>query len=199
MDKMLLSRVKKFFKKLNSLDIKVVIFDLDLTASKMHSLGVLPRDQLKKFICSASEDFKTIVPLLYKRNFKLAIATFNDEAIYRFIDQNGGIFLPNENEKFQSKDLIAGEELVRKFLSYNFDEEIANSFFIAAYNPNLHDEDDDVSKNSHLSRISDFFKVNKSKCLLFDDKEENVESFKSNAFLVKGENGFKLDDFIFSK
>ena len=63
-------------------DIKVVSFDMDLTAVARHSRGRLKRgDDLKEYLSHATDAFQALVPALHQHGFHyLSIASHSDEA-----------------------------------------------------------------------------------------------------------------------
>ncbi|MES1917999.1 hypothetical protein MHBO_000033 [Bonamia ostreae] len=192
------NRFTKFIDNLNKLNAKVVVFDLDLTASKIHSFGALCRIDFDKYVESASSDFVEIVPLLIEKGFELAIATFNDEHIKKLFPL---LSLNLRNNRLDGmprdpNDIIAGEELVIAFLDHHFGEEIRSKFVIVAKNPNFYSAEK-VDKEEHIKEIADKFNVNINDCVLFDDQIANVEGARFPAFLVDGEDGFKLEHFKF--
>jgi len=172
-------------------NIKVVVFDMDLTIVTKHSRGCLPRILLKSFINNTSNDFIYFARSLHRRGIKLAIATHSDSYEY--------------NSLKSEHNFIIGDELVRSILESTVPE-IANSFYIVAYNPTLRNDQDVLNQNKrlHMRLISQHYGVKEEDCILFDDDEGNVRNnggtFKT--VLVNWRHGFKLSDvrsFLLSK
>jgi hypothetical protein len=169
--------------------IKVVTFDMDLTAVAMHSRGRLRRDELDEYLSHATQAFQALVPVLYKHGFKLSIATHSDE------DEFGG--------KIQPATHILGKELATSLVQRWFSSEIASSFCILAYNPRVHPDDapeDNKIKRYHVRKLREHFEVKPSEILFFDDTEAVVEDCRDTcgvlAFSVNPQCGFRLQDLI---
>jgi len=180
--------------------VKAVVFDMDLTAVRMHSRGRLlrrPRERRRRRSCdgdddggdagdagspanealdaycrAASEDFVRLVPVLYERGFFLSIATHSDEAEFEFDDSIG----PETH--------ILGSELATALLRYHFPDEITSSFFVVAYNPSARakkltgneEEENERSlyKRHHMRRIRNRFQIDDPKEILFFDDTPQV-------------------------
>jgi hypothetical protein len=170
--------------------IKVVVFDMDNTAVAQHSRGSLLRSELNGYLDMATPDFRSLTPLLHKNGFSLAIATHSDEAEF--------------NGEIQPRTHILGAELATSLLQKHFSPEIVASFFIVAYNPRVHPEDDsnkdtNLIKRYHMRCIVEHFQIQPKEILFFDDTHHVVEDCIStckviHSFLVDPHHGFRLTD-----
>lgn len=154
--------IQQCIDRLKARGVKVVIFDMDLTIVNQHSRGQLPRGEpLDLFLSKVSPDFVKLAPQLYANGFLLAIATHSDEAEAR--------------GKIQPATHILGEELAKTVLAAHLPVEVADSFYIVAYNPYVH-----VSylkmlfggawaKRHHMSLIQEHYQVKPNEMLMIDD------------------------------
>jgi hypothetical protein len=185
-------------------NIKVVVFDMDLTAVAQHSQGRLQRgDQLKEYLSHVTLAFQALVPRLHKEQFGLAMATHSDQAEF------GG--------EIQSETHILGDELARAVLEHCFtstttaadekdvDTSIVSSFFIVAYNPRVHpptnnDEDNQI-KRYHMRQVKQRFGViDGNEIVFFDDTVDVVKDCVDvcgvRAIAVDPQFGFRLEDLL---
>jgi ketol-acid reductoisomerase len=56
----------------------------------------MTKERVHEYISCITEDFKTIVPLLAKEGFHLAIATHSDRAEYDFLGHDPEVYLLGE-------------------------------------------------------------------------------------------------------
>eukprot|EP00479_Gromia_sphaerica_P010251 TRINITY_DN4651_c0_g1_i1.p1 TRINITY_DN4651_c0_g1~~TRINITY_DN4651_c0_g1_i1.p1 ORF type:complete len:132 (-),score=29.34 TRINITY_DN4651_c0_g1_i1:538-933(-) len=129
---------------------------MDRTACRLHSGGVLPKEEVPGYIENVSEDFKRIIPKLIVAGKQLAIATFTDVLYY---------------QRFPAKGHRAGEDLVKEFLKGVFkNPEIEKKFKVVAYFPDLHeDENHKRNKSYHIEQIMDHYGIKDKKelfCLM---------------------------------
>lgn len=171
--------------------IKVVVFDMDLTAVAEHSRGSLLRSRLDEYLERATPGFRSLVPQLHENGFSLAIATHSDEAEF--------------NGEIHPKTHILGEELATSLLRKHFSPAVIASFFIVAYNPRVHPEgnnkEDHLIKRYHMRRIMEHFQIQPIEILFFDDThhvvEDCIETCKvQHSFIVDPDYGFQLTDLI---
>lgn len=165
-------------------NIKVVVFDMDQTMVSTHSRGSLPRVLANSFVDKTSLDFVHFARSLHSRGIKLAVATHSDSKEYNFLKS--------------PDNFIMGDELVKLVLETAVPD-IANAFYIIAYNPAIRNDGhliDNQNKRLHIRLISQHYNVKQEDCLLFDDDESNVVnnggSFK--AYQVNWKTGFRLND-----
>lgn len=191
-------QVQDFVNQLKALGIKMVVFDLDQTACKEHSGGVLRKKEdkfeddmyLEKYLTEIAPDFKRVVPALVKANFYLSICTFTDT--YYYFEESGDM-------RFPKKDFIAGEHLVNAFLNEHFDKETVDCFYNVPYNPSIHDEEVPRNKNYHMRKLVKHYNETKeiplemSECILFDDTADNINQARDfKAVLVDRTTAFQL-------
>ena len=147
---------------LHSQNVRVCVFDMDLTAVAAHSQGCLLRSDMEVYLQKATPDFVALVPHLSATGFGLAVATHSDEAEY------GGHVQPATH--------ILGSELVRTLLDYHFPKPIANAIFVVAYNPRVRKVADpkDLIKRYHMRQILQHFDTAPEQVVFFDDIEATV-------------------------
>jgi FMN phosphatase YigB (HAD superfamily) len=169
--------------------IKLVVFDMDLTAVAKHSRGQLQRVHLDDYVANATPDFLSLVPKLYESGFLLAIATHSDEAEF-------GGFVQRETH-------ILGNELARALVEKQFPAEIAAAFFIVAYNPRVQPEGEKMEnklKRYHFRELQSQFGVKQYEILFFDDSGDIIEDCREtcgiHAFQVDPKTGFCLEDLL---
>lgn len=131
------------------------------------------------YIKSVAPDFRTIVPQLLQRGYKVSICTFTDEHYYQ---ENSG------DDRFPMKEYRAGNQLIEAFLAYTFpDENIRNAFINIGFNPSIHkDMNVPSNKNYHLDKLLEIYnqgkngveKLKLSECILFDDTTKNITEAK---------------------
>ena len=144
--------------------IKVVAFDMDLTAVTDHSLGQLKREDVDFYLSKVSKDFVSLVCELYEKGFNLAIATHSDEAEF--------------GETIKKKTHILGKELATVLLKKYFSVEIFLAFHIIAYNPKVREKGDlpeNKFKRYHMREIQNYFNVASKEIVFFDDCEPIIK------------------------
>lgn len=176
-------------KQLKSSGIKVVAFDMDQTAVSIHSRGKLQRDQLDGFLGHATEDFRTLVPLLHAEGLGLSIATHSDEAEF------GPVVKPETH--------ILGSELAGALVKRWFPPKIASSFFVVAYNPRVRPDghlEENKIKRYHIRKLVDHFQAKPEEIVFLDDTKTVVDDLNQHcgvkAILVDAEKGFQIGDLL---
>ncbi len=153
--------VQQSIERLRERGIKVVIFDMDLTIVKQHSRGRMQRGEpLEVFLSLVSPDFVKLAPALHKQGFHLAIATHSDEAEY--------------SRRITPTMHILGDELAKTVLQRHLPPEVADSFFVVAYNPYARRNPfqtffGDWAKRHHMNLIQNHYQVQPQEIVLFDD------------------------------
>jgi len=168
--------------------IKVAVFDMDQTAIVAHSRGQLLRSSVAEYLAKASKDFLDLVPQLHKHGIQLAIATHSDSAEY-------GYFV-------RPKTHILGHELAKHMVDHHFEEDIAQAFFIIAFNPRVRKvtNKNDLVKRHHMRVIQEHYQVEPKQIMFFDDVSKIVmdctEYCGVHAVHVNELLGFQLSDLI---
>eukprot|EP01083_Nonionella_stella_P256434 878934_1 len=200
------AEAQDFITKLRKAGIKLVLFDMDRTATSAHAGGCLTTEskdiynsrKLKNYVARASVHFKYIVPILLDKKFDVAIVTFSDTKHYE---------RPKENKKYpRGKRSLAGEDLVKAFLKRVFPgfgglEEIRMFGRFAGrgsedvyWYPEL--GSNERNKNTHIAKMCGEFGVHPSKAVLFDDQSDNVvganDHTEATAYRVTGRHGFEF-------
>jgi len=182
-------RVKRCIQLLHHHSIKVVVFDMDQTAVSVHSRGKLRRDKLDEYLDKATPDFLRLVPALQKHGFALSIATHSDEAEFGFL--------------VRPETHILGKELATTLVQRYFEESIASSFFIVAYNPRVQpggSNPENKIKRYHMREIQQHFQVDPQDILFFDDTANVVhDCFNTcgvKTIKVDPNKGFQLSDLL---
>jgi hypothetical protein len=169
-------------------NIKVVIFDMDQCIVNMHSRGLLKRKNIDLFLKKIKKDFIIFSTILFEHDIKLAIGTHSDEIEY--------------NALKTEKNYIIGKELVEILLSKTVPD-IQNQFKIIAYNPMQHSNKSSLNtyKKLHIRKISEFYNVSTSECLLFDDDQGNIDNTDGifNAYKVNVNEGFELNSYLINQ
>lgn len=171
---------------LQSKNIKVCVFDMDLTAVAAHSQGRLLRSDLEAYLLKATPDFLLLCSTLQEAGIGLATATHSDAAEY------GGIVQPETH--------ILGTELAQALVDYHFSKE--NDFFLVAYNPRVRKVTDsrDLIKRHHMRQILQHFTVQPEEVIFFDDIEGTVRDCcdycRVRAIQVDETVGFQFKDLI---
>jgi hypothetical protein len=179
--------------------IRLVVFDMDQTAVSAHSRGRLERTELATFLDHATPDFLSLVPLLHKHEIGIAIATHSDVAEYG-----------KKDELVQPATHILGEELARALVDRHFLSDIANAFFIVAYNPRWRGLEGELEHNRikrhHMRMLQTHFEQvqvgagTPADTLFFDDTPHVVDDCRDTcgvrAVLVDPKVGFQLSDLI---
>lgn len=173
---------------LHSQNVRVCVFDMDLTAVAVHSRGCLRREDMEAYLQKATPDFLALVPYLHRAGIGLAVATHSDEAEY------GGHVQPETH--------ILGTELVRALLDYHFPKTIATAFFVVAYNPRVRKAVDpnDLIKRHHMRQILKHFDTVPQELVFFDDIEAIVRDCCDychvRAIQVDATTGFQYKDIL---
>lgn len=184
-------RVNTFLGKLQARGLKCVVLDMDRTAVRQHSSGILRRTKFTSYCESVSQDVKLIIPILHARGVKIAFASFTDEKYYDF--------KPISTH-------IAGDDLLNAVAEYHFPD-IASDIYVCGLQPELWIGSGDPkgelpnNKTPHISEIAAFFKIKTSEIVLFDDTARNIrENLEPpNQFVamqVTGSKAFCLDDLL---
>lgn len=171
--------------------VRALAWDMDLTAVQKHSMGRLERSELDDFLNQTTPGFITLVPELHREGFGLAIATHSDEAEY-----NGGTV--------NQETHIVGEELARALVNKHFSKEVADSFYIVAYNPSARGDEgkakDNLVKRYHMRLISAHFGVKPSEIMFFEDTPSIVldtrKTCSVHAVQVNPRKGFQAKDIL---
>lgn len=172
--------------------IKLVVFDMDLTAVRQHSRGKLSRSALEEYLSHATPAFLALVPRLYDHGFHLAIATHSDEAEFDGID-------------VQRETHILGTELATRLVRDCFSQEVSDAFAIVAYNPRVHPEqcnlEDYQFKRYHMRFLLSKFGVQSTQVAFFDDTATVVDDCRQYcrmpyAFQVNSDFGFRMQDVL---
>lgn len=174
--------VSSFLSKLQSENVRVVIFDFDQTIVQQNSQGFIHRSRLDDFTASVSPDFVTLVPLLLQNRMEVGIATYTDRAYYQM----------GSKESY-----IAGEDLVMHVLSAHLEANQVDRIFMVCFNPQLH-EGDNPGKIMHVKSISAHFKRPLQSCILFDDRYDNIKPSMTpgfHGFYVDQDMGFRYENY----
>ena len=175
-------------------NIKLVIFDMDLTAVNKHSQGRLKRTEIESFTSHATTDFITLVPALYKANFKLAIATHSDEEEF---------YMKEKRKQINGETHILREELVATLLNTYFNSDVVSSFYVIAYNPRAHNQmnsPENKIKRYHMGKILEFYgqdQVKPNEILFFDDTKHIIKDCQQHikiihSYQVNPKYGFRI-------
>jgi sporulation-control protein spo0M len=132
-------------------------------------------------------DFQALIPLLHRRQFHLAIATHSDELEY--------------GDKVQPLTHILGRELAQTMVRATFPPDIAEAFFVVAYNPRVRKaKEENTFKRHHMREVQTHFGVQPHEMVFFDDVASIVEDCRQTcgvvAVCVRADVGFQLDDLI---
>lgn len=170
-------------------NIRVCVFDMDLTAVAAHSRGRLQRAKLNDYLNQATPDFLALVPLLCQQHeIGVAIATHSDEAEY------SATVTPETH--------ILGKDLAQALVRHHFTPQIADQFLIVAYNPRARKVTDekDLIKRYHMRQIQQQYKVPPEQIIFFDDLSKTVkdcnEYCKVRAIQVDEKVGFQFSDLL---
>lgn len=185
-----IEQLDKCIQLLRETSIRLVVFDMDLTAVAAHSRGRLLREDLDEYVSKATPSFLALVPKLHENGFFVAIATHSDEAEF------GGEVQPDTH--------ILGNELATALVERRFPPTISKEIFIVAYNPRVHQDHDpelDKVKRYHMRKLVEKFKVKPSEIIFFDDTPEVVMDCKDNcgvvhSFQVDPSLGFQIQDLL---
>mmetsp|Transcript_55314 Transcript_55314/g.129453 ORF Transcript_55314/g.129453 Transcript_55314/m.129453 type:complete len:227 (+) Transcript_55314:171-851(+) len=169
-----------FAQHLQDANIEIACFDMDLTMVAQHSMGRMKRgDPLEQFLSNIRTDFVRLVPKLHQRSIKLAVATHSDAHEYNWL-----LGVREESH-------ILGEELAKACLARACPE-IAEEFFVVAYNPTarlgplLPFQPHMRGKRHHIRSIMKHYGcTDASRVVLFDDDEENVRTVPEGCHAVK--------------
>jgi hypothetical protein len=184
-----MSAAKECISLLQTKNIQVCVFDMDYTAVVDHSWGRLRRDCMDVYLDRATPDFLALVPLLHEAGIGLAIATHSDAAEY--------------SETVTPETHILGTALAQALVDRHFSTEIAEAFYIIAYNPRVRRVTDerDLIKRHHMRMIFEHFSVQKPEGIVFfDDIEKTVRDCvdycKVRAIQVDETVGFQFRDLL---
>jgi len=150
--------------------IRVVAFDMDLTAVREHSRGRMQRgENLDAFLKTVSPTFVELVSELEKQGVGYAIATHSDELQFK-----GPI---------QRETHILGNELATELVTRSFPSHIAEKFTIVAYNPRVQPEGENEAnkeKRFHMRALMNTYKTTPEEIVFFDDLETVVADCAKN-------------------
>ena len=164
--------------------VKVVAFDMDLCIVNQHSRGSLKRYSINEFCKKVKYDFIVAARAFHRLGIKLSIATHSDACEY-------GYFRPETN-------YIIGDALVKEVLASSVPE-IADDFFIVAYNPSSRGNRDvrDGYKKRHIREIATHYNVARAEIVLVDDDARNCANTNDEftAYQVDPDTGFDINSF----
>ncbi|KEG01587.1 conserved Plasmodium protein, unknown function [Plasmodium vinckei vinckei] len=179
---------------LKTINIKMAVFDFDLTLIGKHSGGYIDKlNDIEDIGTSVTNAFKILSKRLYENNIKITVATFSDDETIRY-------------SKRKSSSLIAGEELIQHCIKHsNCETKIERVY---AYYPYYYKEPKKYmalglkepmsnDKSYHLKRIRNEFSVNIDEMIFFDDDVKNCISAQKEGYItfnVIGKKGFNFKD-----
>ncbi|CAM9628267.1 unnamed protein product [Discosporangium mesarthrocarpum] len=168
---------------LKSSGVKVVAFDMDQCMVKQHSRGCMTHDGLSGNLANVTPDFVAAVHALVKEGVKLAVATHSDQTEYNWLVDR------------TPKTHLLGDDLVWPVLRSSFPE-YADELFVVAYNPNARfwfQREEDQGKRRHVRVIAEWYGVDASDVIVFDDDEDNVRLSQGfRAVKVEPSVGFRI-------
>lgn len=182
------AEIAEVIDRLKANSVRTLAWDMDLTAVQKHSMGSLKRSDLEDFLKAATPGFVALVPELHRAGFGLAIATHSDEAEY------GGSVTRETH--------ILGEELARALVNRHFSKEVADAFYVVAYNPSAHEdgkETDNAIKRFHMREIGSHFNAKPSEIMFFEDTPVIVYDCRKvgvRAVQVNPRRGFQAKDIL---
>ncbi|SBT70461.1 conserved Plasmodium protein, unknown function [Plasmodium malariae] len=184
--------INGFVELLKDIDIKMVVFDFDLTIIGAHSGGYIDKsNDIKNIGLAVTNHFKIFSKALYENGIKIAVATFSDdEAI--------------SSRRGKSSTLIAGEDLVQHCIKKSKCETKIEKVY--AYYPYYYREPKKYKalglqkpmsndKSFHLEKIRQEFDVNIDEIIFIDDDVKNCVSAKKEGYItfnVTGKDGFNF-------
>ncbi|CXI19875.1 conserved Plasmodium protein, unknown function [Plasmodium berghei] len=179
---------------LKKINIKMAVFDFDLTLIGKHSGGYIDKlNDIEDIGTSVTNAFKILSKRLYENDIKITVATFSDDETIRY-------------SKGKSPSLIAGEELIQHCIkNSNCETKIERVY---AYYPYYYKEPKKYmalglkepmsnDKSYHLKRIRNEFSVNINEIIFFDDDVKNCISAQREGYItfnVTGKKGFNFKD-----
>ncbi|SBT31345.1 P36-like protein homologue [Plasmodium ovale wallikeri] len=184
--------INGFAKLLKDMNIKMAVFDFDLTIIGAHSGGYIDKsDDVENIGQSVTDHFKMLSSALHANGIKITVATFSDEEAIRY-------------SRVRNPNLISGEQLVQYSLKKSkCDAKIEKVY---AYYPYYYKEprkyrqlglDKPMSndKSFHLERIRQDFNVGIDEIIFVDDDMNNCISAKNEGYItfnVTGKDGFNF-------
>ncbi|CRH02994.1 conserved Plasmodium protein, unknown function [Plasmodium relictum] len=184
--------INGFVQLLKQINIKMVVFDFDLTIIGAHSGGYIDKlNDVDNIGLAVTKDFKIFSKALHSNNIKITVATFSDEEVIRY-------------SKSGSPNLIAGEELVQHCLkksNCNTKIEKVYAYYPYCYkDPKKYralglDKPMTNDKSYHLEKIRLEFFVNFDEIIFIDDDINNCISAKKEGYItfnVTGKDGFNF-------
>lgn len=158
-----------------------IAFDLDFTANRKHSGGVIAREYLNDYCNSPSVDFLVAVVMLVMSGKQVALLSFTDTRYY------------SHPFKCPKETHIAGEDLIMKFIDTNFTKEISDKIFCYGRNPELHSEPKNKKQHIDVFMFHEGI-VDYKKVALFDDSSYNVNDSNVDAYKVDPNSAFVFSD-----
>ncbi|EUD65246.1 hypothetical protein C922_04375 [Plasmodium inui San Antonio 1] len=181
-----------FAQLLKELNIKMAVFDFDLTIIGAHSGGYVDKANDVDHIGTAvTNHFKILSKALNDNGIKITVATFSDDEAIRY-------------SRGRNSTLIAGEEMVTFSMQQSkCDAKIEKVYAYyppyyrqpRQYKPLGLDKPMSHDKSYHLKQIRTDFGVNIDEILFVDDDMNNCTSAKKEGYLtfnVMGKNGFNF-------
>ncbi|VWU52441.1 conserved protein, unknown function [Hepatocystis sp. ex Piliocolobus tephrosceles] len=187
-----LDSINRFVELLKKINIKMLVFDFDLTIIGAHSGGFIDKSHDVDNIGTAvTEDFKIFSKALHSQGIKITCATFSDEESIRY-------------SKKKKPTLISGAELVQYCIKKSKCDAPVEKVY--AYYPYYYKEPEEYrrlglnkpmsnDKSYHLERIRLEFSINIDEIIFVDDDINNCVSAKKEGYItfnVTGENGFNF-------
>jgi hypothetical protein len=194
--------------------IKVLCFDLDLTAVVAHSQGRLQRDRLHEYVAKASPDFVALVPLLVLKGVGVAIATHSDCNEYSGPIKRDSHILGCELAAAVLQGLFPslcaseaqdGSSMIDDSVAAGDEADAQRQlgvFRVIGYNPRVRrggELDCNKVKRYHMRALAQHFGCFPAEILFFDDLEGNVADCLSlgvRAVQVDAKHGFRISDLL---
>ncbi|KAG9392406.1 hypothetical protein J8273_5396 [Carpediemonas membranifera] len=170
-------------------NISTVVFDIDYTATRVHSQGICLNDldpeaveeyervahrlpfipgRVSAWLDSISPDFVELVPQLVHEGFNVAIATFGDD------DYNKDLLMRHWS--------ICGMKMLNTLFSRHLPADVVEQLYVVAFAPFLHGSNA-MNKNYHLDKIMAHFDVSsRGSVILIDDSMPNITNAQANGF-----------------
>ncbi|GAW79353.1 conserved Plasmodium protein, unknown function [Plasmodium gonderi] len=184
--------INGFVQLLKDINIKMVVFDFDLTIIGAHSGGYVDKaNDIDNIGTSVTTHFKIFSKELNTNNIKITVATFSDDEAIR-------------HSRGKNSTLIAGEDMV-KFSMKNSKCDARIEKVYAYYPPYYREPRQyrplgltkpmSYDKSYHLKQIRSDFEVTIDEILFIDDDVNNCISAKKEGYItfnVTGKKGFNF-------